>query len=117
MQKKNTKKRDKINIHYLKNPLYRSIHVDGLIGGLTPRGKISISFYAERLAIPKCEEYKLNETGQVGVLDKVSDDSKDGIVREVEFEAYFDINTIKDFKKWLEIKIDEYEKHFPSTKK
>jgi len=109
-------KKDKINIHYQKNPLYREIHVDGLIGGLTPRGNVTISFYAERLVIPKCEEYKVTEDGQLKELVKVSEDSKQGIIREVEFEAYLDINTLKDIKNWAELKIKEHDTFFPTTK-
>jgi hypothetical protein len=111
-----TAKKNTVNIHYQKNPLYREIHVDGLIGGLTPRGKVTISFYAERMVIPKCEEHKIEEGGKLGELMKVSSDSKEGIIREIEFEAYLDIDTIRDIKNWLEIKIKEHETYFPTEK-
>lgn len=109
-------KKQSINIHYQKNPNYRSINVDGLVGGLTPRGKIAISFYAERTVIPKCEEYKLTADGKLGELIKVSEDTKDGIIREIEFEGYFDINTIKDIRNWLDTKIKQHETYFPASK-
>jgi hypothetical protein len=108
--------KDKVNIHYQKNPLYREIHVDGLFGGLTPKGKVSLNFYGERLAIPKCEEHAITKEGKLGRLTKVSEDSKDGIIREIEFGTYFDIEVIKDLKNFLETKIKEHETYFPSKK-
>ena len=111
-----TKKPDKIDIHYIKNPSYRGVHVDGALGGLTPRKYLSINFYAERGVIPKSEEIALLPDGKPDKSKdrKISDDSKKGLIREIEFGVYLDINATIEIKNWLELKIKEYEKLFPA---
>jgi hypothetical protein len=105
-----------VEIHYQKNPGYRQIHVDGAIGGITTKGKVSINFYAERIVIPKSEEYQVTQEGKLGARTKVSDDSKNGLIREIEFGTYLDIETAKALKDWLEIKIEEHGILFTSSK-
>ncbi|MDQ3190664.1 MAG: hypothetical protein M3Q58_03645 [Bacteroidota bacterium] len=98
-----------LDIHYIKNPLYRQIYVDGAIGGITAKGKLNINFYAERIVIPKSEEYALQENGDLSDRINISTDSKSGITREIEFGTYMDIDTAKELQKWLDLKIQEFE--------
>lgn len=100
---------EKVNVHYVKNSEYRQIHVDGALGGITPKGKININFYAERLVIPKAEECDVTADGKLGKRMSVSPDSKDGIIREIEFGTYMDLETAKSLKTWLDLKIQQLE--------
>ena len=38
-----------LEFHYIKNQSYRSYYVDGVFGGLTPKGKLSMQFFLEIL--------------------------------------------------------------------
>jgi hypothetical protein len=96
----------KITFHNKINPLYREIHVDGAHGGITTRGYINLSFYAERKPIPKSNVVTIDETGLVvGNVD--SKDSKVGILREYEVGIYLDRNTAQELANFLQQKIKE----------
>lgn len=91
---------EKISIFYEKNPHYRTIYSDGVIGGVTPHQDVNISFFATRLAIPKAEYYKVSE----GVIEEIigqSSDSKKGFIREIEVGVYMTKNTAKDLYNFL----------------
>jgi hypothetical protein len=99
----------KVTIHNKISNTYREIHVDGAFGGITPRGLINLSFYAERTPIPKSSEFKITDK-RIGELIKNSSDSKTGILREFEFGIYTDINVAKSLIKLLTEKINDFEK-------
>jgi hypothetical protein len=40
---------------YIKSQLFRVIHSDGAIGGITPTGNVHVAFYSDRAAIPKVQ--------------------------------------------------------------
>lgn len=67
---------------------YREIHIDGAFGGITPQGLINVSFFAERSPIPKSAKFNVTPQGTVGNQISISEDSKQGIVREFEFGVY-----------------------------
>ena len=41
------KRPTRVRFHYLKSQLWRVVHVDGAIGGITPRGMIHAALYSE----------------------------------------------------------------------
>jgi len=103
------KKPNSIKIHYQKNSSYREIHVDGCIGGITPRSLININFYAERFPIPKEEEFAITDN-KIDFSNKfrINKDGKEGLIREVECGVYMDIKTATSLMNWLKLKIDEF---------
>lgn len=62
--KKNSLKN--IQIHYIKTPSYRTYHVDGAYGGLTPSGKIYCEFYVGRNVTPQSIIYGIDKNGRLG---------------------------------------------------
>lgn len=96
-----------ITFHYLKGPDFRTIHVDGAIGGLTPSGHLHIAFYAERAAIPKSTTQKVNPDGSLG--DEIARESKEGVVRQMETDIIVNENTARVIKVWLDQKLEEFE--------
>lgn len=82
-----------INIYYEKNPSYRTIYSDGLIGGITPRGDVNLNFYSTRNVIPKSIKHNILSDGTIDKDGKVSEDSKNGIIREIEFGVYMTKDT------------------------
>lgn len=92
-----------INFHYQKSPLYRAIHCDGFIGGRTPRGYMSVSFFNERAAIPRnslrrviSSDEKTFTAGPEEVVESLS-----GLVRHVETTLFMDINAAREFHVWF----------------
>lgn len=97
-------------IHNKISPIYRELHIDGAHGGLTPKGMLNLSFYAERHAIPKSTEYALNDNFTLGEVIANSDDSKKGIVREYEFGVYMDIKSAEELRNFLDLQIQQFRK-------
>jgi hypothetical protein len=98
-----------ITIHNKLSANYMTHHVDGAVGGFTPRGLISMSFFSERYPIPKSNEFSLID-GKVGDVISNSADSKQGIIREHDMGILMDINVAKEIVRVLNIKIDELTK-------
>ena len=98
-----------IQIHYEKNPMYRTVFSDGAIGGKTPTDTVFIGFYCTRNTIPKSMIYNLTEGGALGDA-KVSDDSKSGFIRELEIGVYMTKQSAKDLYEYLKDITDGDEK-------
>lgn len=90
-----------IRIYYEKNPFYRVIYADGLIGGVTPTGMVNFNFYATRPTIPKSTTHTINAERKVNPVGVTSEDSKLGLMREIEVGVYINMKTAKDIYEFL----------------
>lgn len=100
-----------LDIHYLKSPHVRTIHVDGAIGGLTPAARcISMSIFSERWPVPTQITNRLNTDGSVAEEIKDRRVTRRGVIREIEANLILDINTARAMKSWLEEKLGEFER-------
>ena len=81
--------------------MYRTIYADGLIGGVTPTQSVNLNFYATRNVIPKSIAYEFNGDGTLKEDGLKSDDSKDGIIREIEIGVYMNKDTARDVYDFL----------------
>ncbi len=96
-----------IVVNYIKTSNYRSYHIDGIYGGVTPNGKIYAELFIQRSVTPKSIKYKVQD----GILkEEIERMGKEGIVREIESGVVMDIETARIFKDWLDSKISEYDK-------
>ena len=93
--------------HYLKSNSFRVVHCDGVWGGTTPRGYITMSFYSERAPIPRRIIHEFKPEGILG--QETGRDSREGIIREVEVEVMMDLAVAKSLIPWLEEKIQALE--------
>jgi len=104
---KNTKTAEKIKqeieFHYLKANSYRSFHVDGVFGGITPKGNIYMELFLERGPTPKGIIHELNDDGSLG--KELSRHGKTGLIREIEAGVVFDVATAEAIRNWLAGKI------------
>jgi len=100
---------DQVRFHYLKSDFFRVLHVDGVHGGISPRGQIQMAVFNERLPIPQQSVYKLVDGG---LGEEISDEriQKEGIIREVEAELLMSVDTARSLVAWLTDKIDQIEK-------
>ena len=99
-------KPDDVTFHYLKGPDFRTIHIDGAIGGITPSNFLHIAFYCERAVIPRTITQKFNEDGTVG--DEIERTGKEGVVRQMEIDIIVNENTAKTVRVWLDLKLEEF---------
>lgn len=107
MANKNSDSKEKLMIHYQKNPLYRNVYADGAIGGVTPQGKLNLNFYATRNTIPKSVEYDISKDGAISDEKARIVNGKSGLVREIEFSIYLDKNTAKDLYSFLKLHLED----------
>ena len=103
-----------VRLHYLKSSDFRTIHVDGGIGGITPTGYIHLSLYSERLAIPREQVMEINKDGSPGKI--VEEMSRGGVVREMQVDTLMNLNTAKAVKNWLDQQIGLIEKSYKDQK-
>lgn len=93
-----------VTFNYIKSAFYRVVHVDGAIGGITPRGLIHCSIYSERVVIPRVTRQPINPDGSLGDVTII--ESRDGISREMEADLIFDERTAREFRDWLDRQLD-----------
>jgi hypothetical protein len=97
----------RVTISYIKSNAFRVIFADGAYGGATPRGNIQFSFYNERNAIPQEAEIELIG-GEVS-SERITR-TRGGMVREVEVNVVLSLQSAREFKDWLEKRIEFTEK-------
>jgi hypothetical protein len=98
---------DRIRFHYLKSPQFGTVHADGAIGGLTPRGGLHIAFYAERMPIPTMTEQPLKSDGTLGEENLSARVVRDGVIRELSVDVMMDLATAATLHRWLGDKLRE----------
>jgi hypothetical protein len=86
-----------IEFHYEKTSQYRVVHVDGAIGGFTPRGDLHVALYSERVTIPKRTVHEVVD----GELHQTQQDGKRGFMREIEVSLVMDKETAAALHEWL----------------
>lgn len=103
------KKSQEIEIHYIKTPQFRNIFVSGAYGGAAKEvGRVYMSLFSDRIPIPQTIVGIVENDSLVGEIaeKKVS---KKGVIRDVEANLIFDLNTAKAMMTWLQSKIDVLE--------
>lgn len=98
---------NKVTFHYIKDPSFRTSVTTGAIGGLTIHRLININFYIDRTPIPQSITNSVNQDGTLG--NEVNRDSKQGVVREVQFGLEMDVRTAKDIIDFLQQMIIQVE--------
>ncbi len=100
----------KVETHYIKNHDFKTVEGSGIFGGLTNNGQININFFTDRAPIPKKIILEVDSvTGKI--IQEVERDSKEGIIREVQFGVLLNIETARNIVDWLNQKIEEHQKH------
>ncbi len=98
---------DSVKINYLKSPSYRTIHVDGALGGPTPDLNVYIALWSQRGAIPDVTVHSVTPEGQVNPQPKEVVARSTGMVREVECGVMMNLEAARNFHRWLGEKIAE----------
>ncbi|NVJ46463.1 MAG: hypothetical protein HWE07_05020 [Cytophagia bacterium] len=105
----------KIETHYIKNHDFKTVEGSGIFGGLTNNGQININFFTDRAPIPKKIILDVDpSTGKI--IQEIERDSKEGVIREVQFGVLLNIETAKNIVGWLNQKIEEHQQQSISVK-
>lgn len=95
----NGESRKTLTFHYIKATDFRTIHVDGAIGGPTPQGLLHVSLWAQRPAIPREVVQAITPEGKLG--DEISRQGREGITRELQVDAMLTLGAAKEVHQWL----------------
>lgn len=90
---------DSVKFHFIKSSHFRVIHVDGAIGGLTPRGLIHAALYSERGAIPQVIEQDFSPDGDLLAQRTVA--GKDGVTRELDVDLMLNYQSAVELRDLL----------------
>ncbi|MEO0463271.1 MAG: hypothetical protein AAF127_09080 [Pseudomonadota bacterium] len=99
--KKSDKSEPKATFHYIKAGEFRTVHVDGAIGSLTPSGHIHCAIYSERPAIPRIVSNRLDENGALIDGGENVIDGKSGFVRELQADLVLTPEVASALAQWL----------------
>jgi len=88
-----------VRFYYEKAHSFRVVHVDGVIGGLTPTRDIFVAVYNQRSALPKEIEQSVTPEGKLGT--ELAREGKTGIFREMETGLVMSPTVAKDMAEWL----------------
>jgi hypothetical protein len=90
-----------VPVHYVKSPAFRTIHADGVMGGLMPSGRaMNLAFYSERIPFPAEETFDVGAEGHF--ISPRERKGKRGIYREIEASIVLDWDTLRSLQNWLE---------------
>ena len=103
-----------VGFKYVKANFFRVIHADGAWGGISPKGDIHMAFYNERAAIPDVSKLLIGPDGRV--LEPERFEASSRLVREVETDVIFDLNTARALRTWLDKNIEALERRIEQAK-
>jgi len=91
----------KMRFNYIKSNQFRTIHYDGIHGGLTPQGKIQLAVFSERFPIPRETVHEIvgKGIGKEFLEERVA---RPGIVREIEANIVMDRKQAESLRGWLD---------------
>jgi hypothetical protein len=89
-----------VPVHYTKSPQFRTIHADGILGGLMPSGRaMNVAFYSERIPFPQEQKFAVPPDGSM--IAPYATKGKKGFYREIEISAVMDYDAAKSLMDWL----------------
>jgi hypothetical protein len=105
MSKSDDIKEPQVVFEYTKDPMFRSAHADGFVGGLTPNGHIHLAFFSERSLLPKKHVYRLNSDGSLGPEIPDERATREPIVRDIQVDVLMTVQAAEGLKNWLDLYI------------
>ena len=99
---------DEVTINYIKTQNYRSFHVDGIFGGITPAGNIYVEPFTERSVTPRKIRHKVANNGALG--EEIEREGLEGIIRQIECGLVLTLDAAISLRNWLDDKIEDTRK-------
>jgi hypothetical protein len=93
-----------LKFDFIKSNYFRTIHADGIWGGLNGHLDIAMAFYSERPAIPQQITVPI-ENGKLGNELEGTRVGRDAVIRDVEISVTMNVEVARYFRQWLDEKI------------
>ncbi|MGD1094924.1 MAG: hypothetical protein ABSB35_23390 [Bryobacteraceae bacterium] len=110
---------NQVKFDFIKSSYFRSIHADGVWGGVNGHLDIAMAFFSERPAIPQQITVPI-EDGKLGNELENKRVGRDAVIRDVEISVTMNVEVARAFHQWLDerIRADEINaKHKVDDKK
>jgi hypothetical protein len=95
---------NQIKFDFLKSNYFRSIHADGVWGGVNGHLEIAMAFFSERPAIPQQITVPI-ENGKFGNELEDKRVGRDAVIRDVEISVTMNVEVARSFRQWLDERI------------
>jgi hypothetical protein len=92
--------RQTITFDYVKSNYYRVVHVNGVVGSLTPTGDIHMGAWSQRGPYPQRVTHSITAEGELG--QELDRETRQAIVREVEVGIVFSAGVALQVAEWLQ---------------
>ncbi|HXP88146.1 MAG TPA: hypothetical protein VN841_25675 [Bryobacteraceae bacterium] len=99
---------DHIKFDFLKSNYFRSIHADGVWGGINGHLEVVMAFFSERPAIPQQITLPIKD-GKFGDELENKRVGRDAVIRDVEVSITMNVEVARSFRQWLDEKIKAIE--------
>lgn len=96
-----------VKFDYEKAAQFRTVHADGAIGGITPRGYIQVAFYVERAPIPQVVVHEIREDGTLAGEILSERVVRKDVFRQLEVDVIMDQQAAEALLEWLTKKVDD----------
>lgn len=106
-KKGNGETEGRVVFHYIKSNLFRVIHLDGVIGSITPTQFIHMALYSERPAIPQRMTHPVSMKAGLGEPIASETVSREGYVREIDMDVMMNLASAQALHGWLGLRIQE----------
>lgn len=90
-----------IRFDFLKSNYFRTIHADGIWGGVNGHLDIAMAFYSERPAIPQQITVPI-DNGKMGNEIEAKRVGRDAVIRDVEISVTMNVEVARHFRQWLD---------------
>jgi hypothetical protein len=87
---------------FLNSPHYRTVHADGVFGGVTTQGLIHLSFYSEHSSLPSKITFQINEDRIPQEISRENSPSDVNVTREIEIGVMLSLEVAKSTRDWLD---------------
>lgn len=94
-----------VKIDYIKSNHFRVVHGDGVFGGVSPHGKVFLTFWSARPSIPQTIIHAVNQDGSLGDEIREARVGRDAMIREAEVAVLMDVDVAKSFIKLLQERV------------
>jgi hypothetical protein len=93
-----------VRFDFIKSNYFRSVHADGIWGGITGHLDLAMAFYSERPAIPQQITVPI-ENGKLGNEIESKRVGRDAVIRDVEVTVTMNVEVARSFRQWLDERI------------
>ncbi len=95
-------KSSKVKFRFVRDGEYRCVPVNGVWGGVTPRGDITADFFHEALTCPESVTYAVTETDGLGAeVERQLDDPSSQVTRSLMFGIVLTSEQAESIGLWL----------------